>query len=164
MFRNVLNLTSSFFYLLRVLWLIGSKTITRVKSALQFSPTHVFALNKNGKADNSHTVTKISDNEVAIKNQRSPLRCVTERRSNLYYRVPCTAPVHCPFPSASEYRMSQLSAEQGDALAAQKRFQKKAFEFISKALELDEGTTGMGFRVSFILDKNYRILSHWNND
>lgn len=152
MFRNVFNLTSSLFYLLRVLWLIVSKTITRVKSALHFSPTHV-ALHKNGNADDCQTVTKISDNEVAIKNQRSPLRCVTGRKSDLHYRVPCTAPVHRPFPSASEYRMSQLSAEQQAALAAQKRFQKKAFEFISKALELDEGATGMGFRVSFILEQ-----------
>jgi len=145
MFRNVLNLTC-LCYLLRVLWLIVSKTITRAQSALHISPSYV-AIGKQGKEDDSDIVTELGENEVVVKNQQSLFGGVTDRKSHLHYRVPCSAEVHYPFPSVREYRMSQLSAEQKDALAAQKRIQKKAFEFISKALELDEGTTGLEFNL-----------------
>src|SRR6218665_2513193 len=144
MFRSVLNLTSCLCYLLRVLWLIVSKIISRVQSAQHIRPFYV-AIGKQGKEDDSDIVTKLGENEVAIKNQRSLLGGVTDRKSHVH--VPCGAEVHYPFPSVREYRMSQLSAEQKDALAAQRRIQKKAFEFISKALELDEGTTGLEFNL-----------------
>ena len=143
MFRSVLNLTSCLCYLLRVLWLIVSKIISRVQSAQHISPSYV-AIGKHGKEDDSDIVTKLGENEVAIKNQRSLLGGVTDSKSHSNYRVPGSAEVH--FPSVREYR---LSAEQKDALAAQKRIQKKSFKFISEALEL-EGATGLEFH---LLDK-----------
>lgn len=119
MLNQVLKVTAGFCLLLRYLWLW-------LFAEIQLLLVHI-GVGRTSISNHSQLLSS----EQKCQQRGGSVETHHQYRQQLHRRL--TAEMATP---------SGLSFTQEDALAAQKRHQKKAFELITKALEIDEGATG----------------------
>lgn len=120
MLNQVLKVTAGFCFLLRYLWLW-------LFAEIQLILVHI-GVGRTSISNHSQLLSS----EQKCQQRRGSVETHHQYRQQLHRRL--ITEMATP---------SGLSFTQEDALAVQKRHQKKAFELITKALEIDEGTTDL---------------------
>lgn len=123
MLNQVLKVTTGFCLLLRYLWLW-------LFAEIQLILIHIGV----GRTSISSNYSQSLSSEQKCQQRRGSVETHHQHSQQHHHRL-----------ITEMSTSSRLSFTQEDAIAAQKRHQKKAFELITKALEIDEGTAGTDY-------------------